>query len=223
MSNDLIITSVSQLGDFLLIFPVASWIYKTYNRKIHFVLSDNFPIYKKAESLILCQDFTNKVSYVDVEPNSHKTEVFAFNPKKFGIDGEYINIGFYKYPDRYLSEFYASFFNLGVDYDYQLKLSLSLNDSYKDKRVYIESSTYRCDFNEIFKYVTEEDVRLNISDSVEYNCSLAYGAKEVLCSMNGFSVAMDLMKKPMSIYTTQDEITRQHFYYKTQHNFTPVF
>ena len=87
----MIFTNVSRLGDFLLLWPVASWYYKETGDKIHWVLSDNFTLYHKIEKMLMMQKMTKKVSYVNVGTNAGDINDWKFNPFDFGISCDYYN------------------------------------------------------------------------------------------------------------------------------------
>lgn len=212
----MIFTNVSRMGDFLLTLPVVSWYYKTHGEKAHYVLSKNFPLYKKVESLVLHQSCVEKISYVDVG-----TDAFVhwkFNPGEFGIDGPYYNFGFPIYPDRYIPKFFGEINGLGYDEEFKLECP-GIFDTYKDKTVWIQASKYRNDY-ELFKtHIKPEYVELDLKNDVILNVGLALGAKNTVTTMGGFAIIMELANKVSTIYGYADEFSRNHMYYKNKHNF----
>ena len=59
------VTHPGKIGDFGLCLPICSWLHKTYNEKIIFILPNKFPFMKDAESLIRLQPFTEDIIYCD--------------------------------------------------------------------------------------------------------------------------------------------------------------
>ena len=123
------ITHTGKAGDFGQCLPVCSWLYKTYNEKIIFILPEGFPFIKQLESLIRLQPFTENVIYCDFNIANFDIggQPYKFNPHDYVKDlniSRYYNFGFRSVPDKYVSEFYAEEYGLGVDEGFILNLDL---------------------------------------------------------------------------------------------------
>ena len=122
-------THTGKAGDFGQCLPVCSWLYKTYNEKIIFILPEGFPFIKQLESLIRLQPFTENVIYCDFNIANFDIggQPYKFNPHDYVKDlniSRYYNFGFRSVPDKYVSEFYAEEYGLGVDEEFILNLDL---------------------------------------------------------------------------------------------------
>lgn len=215
----MIFSNVSRLGDFLLVLPVASWYYKKYGEKIHWVLSDNFPLYKKIEELVLMQEFSEKVSYVNVGTDAHLD--WKFDPAKFGIQGEYRNFGFWSTVDRYFPEYYAERYGYEVDNDFIINLG-EYDRTPLDYPVWIQSSPYRYEFGKFEQYIPENCIELT-SDFIT-DARLATRATEVYCTAGGFTALLDLCNVKCNIYAQYNFIEQQrnketNLYYRNEHNY----
>jgi hypothetical protein len=219
----MIFTNVSRLGDFLLLWPVASWYYKETGDRIHWVLSDNFPLYHKIEKIIMLQDMTEKVSYVNVGTNAGDINDWKFNPADFGINGDYYNFGFFSHPSEYMPNFYAKRYDFGVDYEFIINLG-DEND-YKNKNeynVWIDSSPYREEKGKLKKYVPSESIELK-SDFLS-DAKLSKYASNVYCTMGGFTVLMDMCDVKCKIFAPRSLIytsikNGEHMYYRNNHEY----
>jgi hypothetical protein len=133
-SEEIILTHTGMLGDFFFCLPIASWLFKTHGVKIHWVLVDGFPPFQYLTPLLMRQPFTAKVSLV---PHAFHWECggqpYKFNPSDYGIPGEYYNLGFRCFPDKYISAFYAE--DHGWDYDKNYRLDLGPGISVGDEVV----------------------------------------------------------------------------------------
>lgn len=206
-----ITTTFFRLGDFIVCLPMVSWLYKMTGEKTHFVFSKHFSPHVKLEKILLYQEFTKAVSYIDVPiVNPLAPWMFVNNdPSKFGIeiDGRNINLGFYEWPpgDLYIGKFWARFFGLGFDDDYVLKcppVDCPLYDN-----VWIETDPHRDTYKALPKIIPQGAVELKHSDPMEINMNLALKAKNVWTTGGGFAVMMDLTGKEMIIHKTKAEST----------------
>lgn len=131
------ITHTGKLGDFGLSFPICSWLYKTRNEKIIFILPKDFPFIKEAELLIRIQPFTGDIIYCDFIPKNYDMggQPYKFNPHDYIKDlniTEYYNLGFRSNPDKNVTKFYAEEYGLGVDEDFILNLDLNFKYEFND-------------------------------------------------------------------------------------------
>jgi hypothetical protein len=124
MSEPIILTHCGKLGDMLYALPVAEWFYRQHGRRVHWVLPRCFPPFQYIANLLCLQPHCAGVTLVD-----HKLvnldaggQPYRFNPAHFGIAGEYFNLGFRSYPDRFIPAFYASEYKLGFEPGYRMKI-----------------------------------------------------------------------------------------------------
>lgn len=125
MSNKtIILTHCGKLGDMLYCLPIASQLAKTRGCKIHMVLPGCFPPFRYVEALLMQQPFIEKVTFVDHACNwsGHAGQPYKFDPATFGIHGEYYNLGFRAYPDKFVTAFVAEEHKLDWDRDFTLNL-----------------------------------------------------------------------------------------------------
>lgn len=123
------VTHTGKAGDFGLCLPICSWLYKTHNEKIIFVLPKGFPFIKQLESLIKLQPFTEDIIYCDHHVKHYDLggQPYKFNPHDYVEDlnvSRYYNFGFRSAPDKNVTEFYAEEYGLGIDHDFVLELDL---------------------------------------------------------------------------------------------------
>lgn len=123
----IILTHCGKLGDMLYCLPIASWLMKTRGVKTHMVLPKCFPPFRYVEALLRQQECISDVSFVDHECNwsGHAGQPYKFDPAKFGIQGEYYNLGFRGYPNKFVTPFVAE--EHGFDYDRDFTLNLEPN------------------------------------------------------------------------------------------------
>jgi len=123
--NEFILTHTGKLGDMLYSLMIGSWLYKKYDRKIHWVLPRSFGPFRYIEALLMAQKQTSRVTLVDHEIKDFSCggQPYKFDPARFGIMGEYYNLGFRSYPGKFLPAFYAEEYGLGYDLDFTLSVS----------------------------------------------------------------------------------------------------
>jgi hypothetical protein len=112
------------LGDFVYTWPIAAWFHQHTGRKVHWVLPEFFGPFKYIERLLRLQTFTQDVTLVSyrVANYSHGGQPYQFNPKDYGVEGEYFNLGFRGYPDRFIPHYLAQEHSFGVDESWELEL-----------------------------------------------------------------------------------------------------
>lgn len=194
------------MGDFLFTWAVANWYYKTYDEKIHWVFPEangvNCPVertlhYKKLEKLLLYQDFTEKISYVNAPWRPF------WNPAEFGIEGKYANFGIWERPYVYVSKFYAD--RYGFDFDPFFYIKYRQMDVPSHENVWIETAPWRDNIGSLKQVIPPGTVQLSHTDDVEYNINLAAKAKNVWTNGGGFTIMMDLCNVSTIIYKTRAE------------------
>lgn len=219
----MIFTNVSHIGDFFLLWPVASWYHKTTGDKVHFVVPGNYYMYRLVENFLKAQPFTEDVSFIDIQPNALEPTIFTFDPKDIGIPGNYLNFGFWRhpYPDEYIPEFYAGRYGLGVDYDYVPTL-IEFNDEVIPK-VTMEVAHQVNGYWPVWRSHMPEDVvdLIKMNNSFEKNTWYSVKANERHFGASSSAVLMDLFNIKTNIYSIQGLNTRM--YYKNSfHNIIVV-
>lgn len=119
------LTHCGKLGDFIYCQPIASWLYKTTGKKIHWVLPTNFKPFTQIKSLLELQPYYGGLSLV---PFPVKTwgcggQPYKFNPNKFGINcPSYYNLGFRWWPKKNVIEYQAEEYGFGYDKEFRLNI-----------------------------------------------------------------------------------------------------
>lgn len=190
------VTHSGKAGDFGLCFPVCSWLHKTYNEKIIFVLP-RFAFATQLESLIRLQPFTEDVIYCDFNVLHYDMggQPYKFNPhdyvKNLNIS-RYYNFGFKAVPDKYVPEYYAEEYGLGVDNDYVLELGLNF---VYDKTKIICSEV----LSGVFPNYTQPDFNKDFLSNLQ---DIAY-AKERHLHFSSLAVFIGLARIPFYMYLIQ--------------------
>ena len=122
--NEIILTMPPKLGDSLYSLPVGQWLARTRDCKIHWVLGGSFNPFNFMTPLLMQQPFTSRVSVVPHKYLNYDCggQPYKFNPADFGIEGDYYNIGFRGYPDKYISAYYAEEHGFNYDRDFRINL-----------------------------------------------------------------------------------------------------
>jgi len=124
MSKPITLTHCGKLGDFLYCLPIASWIYKTTGRKIHWVLPHTFEPFNHIDPLLASLPFTEQLTLVNhpIYLHGHGGQPYKFNPADYGVQvDEYYNLGFRGYPDKFVTAYCAEEYGFGWDRDYTLE------------------------------------------------------------------------------------------------------
>jgi hypothetical protein len=192
-------TAFDRMGDFILILPAVSGLFKATNEKTHFVFTQHFPLFKKLENVLRHQPFTSNVSYVDLPLGhaKHEPEWRHYDPKQFGIDeGRNINLGFFSWPpeDKYIGRFYAE--QYGLPFDDKILLECPpVNYVPEYEHVWIETEPYRKTYKTLHRIIPPDAVELKHSDPMEYNIAVALKAKNLWTNGGGFPVFLELFGK----------------------------
>jgi hypothetical protein len=203
-TEPIIFTSVAWAGDFLRLLPVASWFYKTKNRKVHFVVTKNYYMYDVMKSFIEYQEYCHKVTMVDVGSNAWSSENCNFNPADFGIEGEYYNFGLNDDSFKSLTYAYALQHNLGIDDDFKLNVPVFENVEIYDK-VTIPVINQKSGYWAIWRREMPNDVvELNLEDEFSLNVYKIQQAKECHLGCSALSVIADMLDKKMTVYAFAD-------------------
>lgn len=203
----MIFTSVSYIGDHILLWPIASWFYKNHNRKIDWVCTKNYYMYHVIKPFLEMQEFTNSVTLVNVGTDAHDISCWAFNPEKFGISGSYFNFGFTgPLLSNTITEKLASVHELGIDKEFIPKLDLDHEDikSIKDEEIKdkVTMKVQHADSRwNLWKSHMPSDVfELPTSNSYIKNVYLGLKAKERYLGASSFAVVMDFFNVPCNIF-----------------------
>lgn len=123
MKPPIILTHCGKLGDFLYSLPIASWLWKTRGQKIHWVLPWGFAPFNDLYRLLYNLPFTERLTLVahPIYLHGHGGQPYKFNPATYGVpEGEYYNIGFRGYPDKFITAYYAEEHGFDWDRDFVL-------------------------------------------------------------------------------------------------------
>lgn len=198
----MIFTNTSWIGDFFLLWPVASGFHKATGEKIHWVLTKNYYMYPLVQKVLENQDFTEKVTLVDVGTNAWDENCWRFNPSQFGIEGQYLNFGFTgDLWGKYMPNFYAGLHGLKADHDYTIKL-IEHPELTPFKKVTIEVAHQKDQLWPIWRKQMPDDVVELDYQNQPFDVNLWYSAKadERYFGCSSSPVLMDLMNLPCTIY-----------------------
>ncbi len=202
----MIFTNISWIGDFFLLWPVASGFHRDYGEKIHWVVSKNYYMYPIVEKVLRHQDFTENVSYVDIEPNAWSTEKWVFDPSKFGIEGDYLNFGFTNdVYGQYMPNYYASLYDITSNNNYVIK-PIEFPDKVPHKKVTMEIAHKKDTLWPIWRSMMPDDVvELDYkNDPFELNLWYSMKAEERYFGCSSSPVLMDLMNLPCTVFAPRD-------------------
>lgn len=127
------VTHCGKLGDLIASLSVASWLFKTRGKKIHFVLARSFEPFTKIASLLMLQDMTAGVTLAEFPVRDWECggTPYKFDPKRYYVPvGEYHNFGFRRHPRRFVPQYVAE--ELGIGYDPEFRLSLGAYECTND-------------------------------------------------------------------------------------------
>lgn len=216
----MIFTHTGKLGDFFLTLPIANWYYRTYGEKIHYVLSSDFYFFKT-----IIPDFIKYLPYVEkmtlvphkIEHYMEGGQPYKFNPADYGIEGKYFNLGYRKYPDKYISLFIAEEYDLNINY--RNLINIAPNHSLNNYKL-ANYKVYTNEYDILSSKINKEDfIELSFKDTLYTNISKMLGASEIRTYMSGFSILCDLLRPECTyIYTAIDIEHYGPFFYKN-HNY----
>ena len=207
------VTHTGKAGDFGQCLPVCSWLYKTYNEKIIFIFPKGFPFIQQLESLIRLQPFTEDVIYCDFRIANFDMggQPYKFNPHDYVENlnvSRYYNFGFRISPDKYVPEFYAEEYGLGVDEDFILNLDLQFK---------YNSTNFMC--SELLTEYYPNYKQLDFTKDFLTNLRDLANAKERHMHFSSLAVFLTLAKIPFYLYTIQKFqpfVDRLDYNYKTE-------
>jgi hypothetical protein len=216
----MIFTNCSWIGDFFLLWPVASGYYKETGDKIHWVCTKNYYMYPIVEEVLRHQEFTKDVTLVDVGTNAWDEHCWRFNPNDHGVPGMYMNFGFTgDLWGKYMPDFYASLHGLKVDNDYCIKL-IDFPDKVPFKKVTMEVAHQKDGHWPHWRSLMPQDVVELDYKNQSFALNLWYSAKadERYFGCSSSPVLMDLMNLPCTIYG-ESSLGEGRMYYRNRfHN-----
>lgn len=195
--TEFILTHTGKLGDMLYGLMVGSWLYKRFNRKIHWVLPRQFGPFRYITNLLMAQEQTSRVTLVDHEIKDFSCggQPYKFDPARFGIMGEYYNLGFRGYPTKFLPAFYAEEYGLGYDPEFTLKTSYEYVDAIEDGVCRSSELAMQMLFPEMSALPTGIDL-LKLAGILK-------GRKEIHSWFCGLAVLCWLARIPAHVYRVQ--------------------
>jgi hypothetical protein len=227
----MIFTHTGLMGDFVQTWPIASWYYKQTGEKITFVLAD-VPCFKSIDELLLKQPFTKNLIKIPfhVEHWNMGGQPYKFNPADYGIQGEYINLGFRDYPQGSWTPFYvAAEYNLGVDMDYVIHVEgeeASTNNIVVN-RFEGDYTPPRASYNDTGKkewgdlilkhYVPTRSMLLTPGNGLYHDLTVMKTAQHTYAAEGGIAAILDLMDVNYTIYFKGDlsaGLWMENLYYK---------
>lgn len=191
------VTHPGKIGDFAYCLPICSWLYKTTKEKILFIFPTSFPFMRDAEDLLKRQAFTGGIVYCDFEVNNYDMggQPYIFDPNEYLPNlklSKYYNFGFRSAPDKYITDFYAEEYGLGIDEDFILDIGLPF--TYKNDR--FMCSELLCDIFPSFELPNfDRDFLSNLQDLAR--------AKERHLHFSSLAVFLSLAKVPFHLYILQ--------------------
>ncbi len=201
--HTLILTHCGKLGDFVYAWPIAARIHRETGRKIHWVLPRAFTPFRLIESLVRRQTFTDRVTLVDFPVRCYGCggQPYRFNPADYGIEGEYFNLGFRWWPDKFVTAYQAEEHRLGWDEDWVLDVGLSEGNA-PGNALSLGSSAKIEDV-----VATEQpcipappEARLDLKKDIWFNVRRLAAARERHCFFSGMAAILYFARVPFILY-----------------------
>jgi hypothetical protein len=201
--NPLILTHCGKLGDFVYAWPIAAWLHRQTGRKIHWVLPRGFGPFRRLESLLLLQEFSAQLTLVDFPVRCFGCggQPYHFNPADYGVPGEYFNLGFRWWPDKFVTPYQAEEHGLGWDADWVLDLqSDSSKDRASEQSPGPESGIEAMVATEQAAIPATPSARLDLSRDVLFNVRRMAAARERHCFFSGMAAILYFARLPFILY-----------------------
>lgn len=176
------VTHCGKLGDLIASLPVASWLYKTRGKQIHFVLARSFHPFTQIKSLLLLQKMTGEVTLAEFPVRDWECggTPYKFDPNRYYVPAkEYYNLGFRRHPRRFVPEYVAEEHGLGYDREFRLELG-----------DYASTDEILCSDEYMLTEVPQAKP-LDLSAMVLENARRMAGAKESYVSQSGLFHILD--------------------------------
>lgn len=208
----MIFTTVSKVGDSLLLCPLASSYYKRTGEKITWLLTKSYKFHETLlKPFLEIQEFTDSVHIVDVGYNSFDESHWRYSPKNVGFEGEYVNFGFPKWPDKYFAEYYSENFDMPWDTEFvptyidepiipQSSVILPLDDAYR---------------NWYFDSEKADSFVLSHENTVNTNINYCMKADKVKVGMSFLSILLDMLGKSSTFYGVAAHKSQLNLFYKS--------
>ena len=201
--NPLILTHCGKLGDFVYAWPIAAWLYRQTGRKIHWVLPRGFTPFRRVESLLLLQEFSERLTLVDFPVRCFGCggQPYRFNPADYGVPGENLNLGFRWWANKFVTAYQAEEHGLGWDADWVLDLGLG---SSKGRAPIQEPGPE----SEVEAMVATEQpaipaapsARLDLNQDILFNARRMAAARERHCFYSGMAAILYFARLPFILY-----------------------
>ena len=201
--NPLILTHCGKLGDFVYAWPIAAWLYRQTGRKIHWVLPRGFSPFRRVESLLLRQEFSQQLTLVDFPVRCFGCggQPYRFNPADYGVAGEYLNLGFRWWANKFVTEYQAEEHGLGWDADWVLDPGL---ENSKDRALIqdpgAEAGVEAMVATEQAAIPAAPSARLDLNQEVLFNVRRLATARERHCFFSGMAAILYFARLPFILY-----------------------
>jgi hypothetical protein len=186
------ITHTGTISEIAHTLPIASWLYKTKNKKVVFIFPNKTNKIDKIVSLLKLQKYTEDVllsdfsgNWIDFDPALH------FN--NYNYDEKYYFKSEIRYP-FYITDFYADKYGLGVDSEFFLNLDLDFK--YVNEKICITNGLI--DIYPNYEIVSDEMDMLSMLREFAY-------AKERKINFNEVAVYFGYTKIPFYLYLFKKE------------------
>lgn len=200
----IVLTHCGKLGDFIHTWPIAAWLHKTTGRKIHWVLPMCFKPFRQIKSLAEHQTFHHDLTLVDYPVQTYGCggQPYRFNPRKYGIRGEYYNLGFRDYPDTFATDYQAQEHGFTWDRSWVLNLGEPIQSEMREMVVMTEQ---KC-------MPSLPHQRIDLNKDVLFNAKRMASAYERHCYFSGVATILYFAKIPFVLYRN-DWHARNDYYF----------
>jgi hypothetical protein len=184
-------THCGKLGDFMYALPVAAWHYRKHGRKIHWVLPRCFPPFRQIESLLMLQEFSAAVTLVDFPVRDYGCggQPYRFDPARYGVEGDYVNLGCRGFNDKFITAYMAEEYDFGWDPDWVLNLGNSKEFPRGEPALYTEQPGFPSD-----------GPRIDFSKDILYTARWMAASKERHCAFSGLAALLYFARVPFFLY-----------------------
>jgi hypothetical protein len=190
--NPLILTHCGKLGDFVYAWPIAAWIHRQTGRKIHWVLPRGFTPFRRVESLLMLQTFSERLTLVDfpVRCQGCGGQPYRFYPADYGVAGDYINLGFRWWADKFVTPYQAEEHGLGWDADWVLEMG---SPEPRQEGEAVVATEQAC-------IPVKPEARLDLKQDVLFNVRRMAAARERHCFFSGMAAILYFARVPFVLY-----------------------
>ena len=201
--DPLILTHCGKLGDFVYAWPIAAWLHRQTGRKIHWVLPRGFGPFRRLESLLLLQEFSAQLTLADFPVRCFGCggQPYRFNPGDYGVPGDYFNLGFRWWPNKFVTPYQAEEHGLGWDADWVLDLQLEgSKDLASRQSPGPERGIEAMVATEQAVIPAAPSARLDLSRDVLFNVRRMAAARERHCFFSGMAAILYFARLPFILY-----------------------